>query len=34
LLYLTGTMPMWWVGFAKTGFAGETATETNPEFMN
>jgi 3-oxoadipate enol-lactonase len=34
LLYMNGTMPKWWVGFAKTGFAGETATETNPEFMN
>jgi pimeloyl-ACP methyl ester carboxylesterase len=31
LLYMNGTMPKWWVSFAKTGFAGETATETNPE---
>ena len=34
LLYMNGTMPKWWVGFAKTGFAGDTATESNPEFMN
>jgi 3-oxoadipate enol-lactonase len=34
LLYMNGTMPKWWVGFAKTGFAGDTATETNPEFMD
>jgi 3-oxoadipate enol-lactonase len=34
LLYMNGTMPKWWVGFAKAGFAGDTATESNPEFMD
>ena len=34
LLYMNRTMPKWWVEFAKTGFAGDTVTESNPEFMN
>jgi 3-oxoadipate enol-lactonase len=34
LLYMNGTMPNWRVNFAKAGFAGDTATESNPAFMN
>jgi 3-oxoadipate enol-lactonase len=34
LLYMNGTMPKWWVEFAKAGFSGNTATESNPEFMS
>jgi len=33
LLYLNATMPQWWANLAKGAFAGDTAEETNPEFI-
>ena len=34
LLYMNTTIPKWWVETAQAAFAGDTAEETNPAFIN